>query len=183
GGGQAGNPQIDRGKPRGCRGETSQGLIEPRPGQGCGGEASLVGPENADRTFIYETLMQQNKMPASDAPRVRAAFAQANRDLAKPGEWIQQPDGQWTKKGGNGRSGRCSWMPGTRSSSWTTRSSPSASGPTGTGSRPTRYAGPSSGPGCGWIPTWAATRPRRSTPSGSTSATRWRGSASRGTRR
>src|SRR5262249_36558869 len=95
---QARNPQIDQWKAKGCLGETSQGLIEPRPGQGCGGEASLVGPENADRTFIYETLMQQNKKPASDAPRVRAAFAQANRDLAKPGEWIQQPDGRWMKK-------------------------------------------------------------------------------------
>ena len=95
---QARNPQIDQWKAKGCLGETNQGLIEPRPGPGCGGEGPLVGPENADRTFIYETLMQQNRMPASDAPRVRAAFAQVNRDLAKPGEWVQQANGQWTRK-------------------------------------------------------------------------------------
>jgi uncharacterized protein YdbL (DUF1318 family) len=95
---QARNPQIDQWKAKGCLGETNQGLIESRPGPGCGGEASLVGAENVDRNFIYETLMQQNKMPASDAPRVRAAFAQANRDRAKPGEWVQQPNGQWTQK-------------------------------------------------------------------------------------
>jgi uncharacterized protein YdbL (DUF1318 family) len=95
---QARNPQIDQWKAKGCLGETNQGLIEARPGQGCGGEGSLIGAENTDRNFIYATLMQQNNMPASDAPRVRAAFAQANRDLAKPGEWVQQPNGQWTKK-------------------------------------------------------------------------------------
>src|SRR5262245_31775798 len=95
---QSRNPQIDQWKAKGCLGETNQGLVESRPGPGCGGEASLVGAENTDRAFIYNTLMQQNKMPASDAPRVRAAFAQVNRDLAKPGEWVQQPGGQWTKK-------------------------------------------------------------------------------------
>jgi uncharacterized protein len=95
---QSRNPQIDQWKAKGCLGETNQGLIESRPGPGCGGEASLVGAENTDRNFIYSTLMQQNKMPATDAPRVRGAFAQANRDLAKPGEWVQQPNGQWTKK-------------------------------------------------------------------------------------
>jgi uncharacterized protein YdbL (DUF1318 family) len=96
---QARNPQIDQWKARGCIGETNQGLLEARPGQGCGGEVnSLIGADNTDRNFIYDTLMQQNNMPAGDAPRVRAAFAKTNRDLAKPGEWIQQPNGQWTRK-------------------------------------------------------------------------------------
>lgn len=96
---RARNAQIEQWKAKGCLGETNQGLLETRPGSGCGGEAGgLVGAENADRNFIYETLMQQNKMPASQAPRVRAAFAKVNRDLARPGEWIQQPSGQWVKK-------------------------------------------------------------------------------------
>lgn len=93
------NAQIEQGKARGCIGETSQGLVEAQPGQGCGGEvAGLIGAENADRNFIYDTLMQQNNIPASDAPRVRAAFAKVNRDRAKPGEWVQQENGQWVKK-------------------------------------------------------------------------------------
>ncbi len=96
---RARNPQIDQWKARGCIGETNQGLLEPRSGQGCGGEvAGLIGAENADRGFVYDTLMQQNSMPPSDAPRVRAAFAKVNRELAKPREWVQQPNGQWTKK-------------------------------------------------------------------------------------
>jgi len=93
------NAQIEQAKARGCIGETSQGSVEARPGQGCSGEVTgLVAAENADRTFIYDTLMQQNNIPAGDAPRVRAAFAKVNRDRAKPGEWVQQPNGQWVKK-------------------------------------------------------------------------------------
>lgn len=91
--------EIQPWKTRGCVGETNQGLVETRPGPGCGGEAArLVGPENADRTYIYDTLMQQNNMPTGDAPRVRAAFARANRDRAAAGEWVQQDGGQWVKK-------------------------------------------------------------------------------------
>ncbi|MBI3458075.1 MAG: DUF1318 domain-containing protein [Candidatus Rokubacteria bacterium] len=96
---RARNPQIDQWKARGCIGEANQGLLEARPGQGCSGEgASLIGAENADRNFIYETLMQQNHIPAGDGPRVRAAFAKVNRELARPGEWVQQPNGQWVRK-------------------------------------------------------------------------------------
>jgi uncharacterized protein len=84
---------------RGCVGETNQGLLEARPGEGCGADvAAVIAAENADRAVIYDTLMQQNNIPASDAPRVRAAFAKARHDRAKPGEWVQQPNGQWVKK-------------------------------------------------------------------------------------
>jgi uncharacterized protein YdbL (DUF1318 family) len=86
-------------KTRGCIGETNQGLLEARPGEGCSAEVSrLIGAENADRDYIYRTLMEQNEIPASDAPRVRAAFAKAHRDRAKPGEWVQLVSGQWVKK-------------------------------------------------------------------------------------
>jgi uncharacterized protein YdbL (DUF1318 family) len=90
---------IQSGKAKGCIGETNQGLLEGRPGQGCGGEVGgLIGAENADRVLIYDTLMQQNNIPAGDAGRVRAAFAKANRERAQGGEWIQQDNGQWTRK-------------------------------------------------------------------------------------
>ncbi|MGH7321587.1 MAG: DUF1318 domain-containing protein, partial [Candidatus Rokuibacteriota bacterium] len=91
--------ELDQLKTRGCVGETNQGLVESRTGQGCPGTvAQVVGAENADRNFIYSTLMQQNNIPASDAPRVRAAFAKVNRDRARPEEWVQQDGGQWVKK-------------------------------------------------------------------------------------
>jgi uncharacterized protein len=96
---RAQNGQIEQWKARGCIGETNRGLLEARPGQGCSGEVGrLVGAENGDRQHIYTTLMQQNNISPGDAPRVHAAFAKANRDRAKPGEWVQQDNGQWTRK-------------------------------------------------------------------------------------
>jgi uncharacterized protein YdbL (DUF1318 family) len=91
--------ELQAWKARGCLGETNQGLVEPRPGQGCSGDvARLAAAENADRQLIYDTLMQQNHIPPSDAGRVRAAFAKANRDRAQAGEWVQDPGGRWARK-------------------------------------------------------------------------------------
>ena len=58
---------------RGCAGESNQGRLEPRPGQGCSGDvAGVIGAENADRQAIVETFMRQNKIAPSDVGRVRA---------------------------------------------------------------------------------------------------------------
>ena len=84
---------------RGCIGESNQGLLEARPGQGCSGEvARLIGEENRDRQAIIDTFMRQNRMAASDAGRVRASFAKAYRDRAQAGQWIQSDQGDWAKK-------------------------------------------------------------------------------------
>jgi uncharacterized protein YdbL (DUF1318 family) len=84
---------------RGCIGESHQGLVEARPGQGCAGDvARLVAEENRDRQAIVETFMQQNRIAASDAARVRASFAKAYRDHAPAGAWIQTDRGDWVKK-------------------------------------------------------------------------------------
>lgn len=92
-------PQIQQWKSRGCIGENSQGLLEGRPGQGCGSEvAGLIGAENRDRMTLYQTLLQQNNMPPGDLAKIQAGFAKANRERAVPGEWIQTETGQWTRK-------------------------------------------------------------------------------------
>jgi uncharacterized protein len=84
---------------RGCVGESNQGLLEPRPGQGCSGEVSgVIGAENADRQAIVETFMRQNKIARSDVGRVRASFAKAYRDRVGGGQWIQTDRGDWVKK-------------------------------------------------------------------------------------
>jgi uncharacterized protein YdbL (DUF1318 family) len=84
---------------RGCVGESNQGLVEPRPGEGCSGEvAALIGAENRDRQAIVETFMRQNRMAAAEAPRVKASFAKAYRDRAQSGQWIQTDRGDWGKK-------------------------------------------------------------------------------------
>jgi uncharacterized protein YdbL (DUF1318 family) len=92
-------PHLQRWKAQGCVGENAQGLVEARPGQGCGGEvAGLIAAENNDRMTLYRTLVEQNRMPPGDLARVQAAFAKVNRDKAAPGEWIQQENGQWARK-------------------------------------------------------------------------------------
>jgi len=84
---------------RGCIGENSQGLVEPRPGQGCSGEvARLIGDENRDRQAIIDTFMRQNNIPAKDGGRVKASFAKAYRDRVQGGQWIQTDKGEWVKK-------------------------------------------------------------------------------------
>jgi uncharacterized protein YdbL (DUF1318 family) len=92
-------PTVRDLKGKGCAGETNQGLLEVRAGQGCPADlASVIGAENTDRVYIYDTIMKQNNIPASDAGRVRAAFAKARMERARPGEWVQQDDGQWVQK-------------------------------------------------------------------------------------
>ena len=45
-----------------------------------------------------DTFMRQNNIAASDAGRVKASFAKADRDRAQDGQWIQTDRGDWVKK-------------------------------------------------------------------------------------
>ncbi len=93
------NAEVDGAARTGCLGENSQGLVETRPGQSCPTNLGLlVSAENADRMFIYRTLVEQNNMPPADISRVQSAFAKTRREKAAPGTWIQLENGQWTKK-------------------------------------------------------------------------------------
>jgi uncharacterized protein YdbL (DUF1318 family) len=84
---------------RGCIGENNQGLVEARPGQGCGGDVGrIIGDENRDRQAIVETFMRQNHIAASEIGRVKASFAKAYRDRVPAGQWIQNDRGDWVKK-------------------------------------------------------------------------------------
>jgi uncharacterized protein YdbL (DUF1318 family) len=96
---RARRPQLRELKSRGCIGESNQGLVEARPGQGCGAEvAGLLTAENADRQAIMMDFMRHNNIPANDVARVRAAFAKSHRERAQAGDWIQQDGGEWAKK-------------------------------------------------------------------------------------
>lgn len=92
--------QLQQWTARGCIGENNQGLVDPRPGQGCdaGAVGRLTSEENRDRLYIYETLRQQNNMPPGDIERIKRGFAKVNRDKAPAGAWIQEPDGRWARK-------------------------------------------------------------------------------------
>jgi uncharacterized protein YdbL (DUF1318 family) len=92
-------PALREWKNRGCIGETNQGFLVARPGDGCEAEvAELIRAENADRQVIYNTFIKENKIPASDLARVQNAFAKARQERARPNDWIQLDDGQWMRK-------------------------------------------------------------------------------------
>jgi uncharacterized protein YdbL (DUF1318 family) len=92
-------PRLEAALARGCLGETSTGLVTPRPGQDCPPDTgALAQAENADRMTLYRTLLEQNNMPAGDLPRVQAGFAKANRERVPGGAWIQDDAGQWRRK-------------------------------------------------------------------------------------
>ena len=91
-------PALREWKSRGCIGETNTGLLEARPGDGCGPETELIRAENADRRVIYDAFMKENKIPVSDTPRVRSAFAKARQERSRSDDWIQLEKGQWVKK-------------------------------------------------------------------------------------
>ncbi|HEX2501202.1 MAG TPA: DUF1318 domain-containing protein [Methylomirabilota bacterium] len=92
-------PALREWKNRGCVGETNQGTLVARPGDGCGPEvAALIRDENADRRIIYDVFMKENNIPAADRPRVNSAFAKARQERSRPNDWIQLEDGQWARK-------------------------------------------------------------------------------------
>ena len=92
-------PALREWKSRGCIGETNQGLVVTRQGDGCGPEvAGLIRAENADRRVIYDAFVKENHIPASDKPRVDSAFAKARQERARPNDLVQQEDGQWVRK-------------------------------------------------------------------------------------
>lgn len=88
--------QLKALKAQGLVGEDNQGNAVV-----LGGDASaqqLVEEENKDRAVIYDAILKQNKLKASEMPTVRATFAEVQREKADPGEKIQTPDGNWTVK-------------------------------------------------------------------------------------
>jgi uncharacterized protein YdbL (DUF1318 family) len=92
-------PELRGAKISGCIGETNQGLVEDRSGEGCPANVgALVAAENRDRMALYRTLVEQNNMPPGDIARVQAAFGKINREKAATGTWVQQENGQWTRK-------------------------------------------------------------------------------------
>lgn len=58
----------------------------------------LVEAENADRRSLYREIAKANKFGDERIPDIQKIFAETWIQKAEPGWWIQQPNGQWTKK-------------------------------------------------------------------------------------
>lgn len=93
---QARYEALRRLKSLGLVGENTQGLVElRRPDPEA---APLVERENADRTVIYQAIVEQHQLGAGGLEYVQRAFAEVQRDKAQPGDPVQRPSGEWTTR-------------------------------------------------------------------------------------
>lgn len=97
---------VDELKRDGCIGENNQGLLELRPTDRLAEDPeystrvqSLVWEENEDRQIVMARVIELNESLGPESKgEVSAVFAGMNRDSARPGEWVQLPNGTWTQK-------------------------------------------------------------------------------------
>lgn len=88
--------QLNDAQAQGWVGENNQGLAAQIGG---GPEIEiLVSAENRDRMVIYRAIVEQNGLPPEALATVQQVFAETQRDRAQPGDPIQLPSGEWTRK-------------------------------------------------------------------------------------
>ncbi len=80
-------------KEKGVLGENNRGLLEVRQNEG---DADRVAAdENRDRGIIYAELAKKTGASPDSVGRARAKQIAAN---SRPGVWVQDEAGKWTKK-------------------------------------------------------------------------------------
>jgi uncharacterized protein YdbL (DUF1318 family) len=96
---------LDELKGKGCLGEGGDGLLAPRDCEAAGGPAvaeriaRLVETENqARRSILRYVLASSPDLTEQDLPKLTAAWSRLAREQARPGEWIQDPAGEWKHK-------------------------------------------------------------------------------------
>jgi len=58
----------------------------------------LVEAENRDREALYLEIAKANNFSPDAVPKIKRIFAKSWIDQAKPGWWIQDPQGNWKRK-------------------------------------------------------------------------------------
>jgi len=101
-------PDIDRLRDRGQAGEGNNGQLIEREGQMTAEEKKLIEMENEDRNTVIKgmakAIIRINRLPQNEEnmkqvmPQAVKQFASVRRDSAKKGWWIQDSNGNWTKK-------------------------------------------------------------------------------------
>ncbi len=86
-------PAIIELKAKGIVGENNQGFLTFVNGHK--GPSDVITQENQDRKIVYTKIAQQQKTTEVLVGQRRAIQL---FDLAKPGEFVQKPDGTWLKK-------------------------------------------------------------------------------------
>lgn len=81
-------------KDRGVAGENNRGFLEAR-GSATGADQQVIGEENSDRRAVYAAIAAQTR---ANPDQVGQKRAQQIASIARPGHWIQDPNGSWRKK-------------------------------------------------------------------------------------
>jgi uncharacterized protein YdbL (DUF1318 family) len=85
--------ELQQLKASGQVGENNQGYVEALKGGG-----SIVTAENQDRRVIYNAIVSQNQFGPGGIAQVQKAFAEVQRDKARPGDYVQGASGEWKQK-------------------------------------------------------------------------------------
>lgn len=91
-------------KAKGVVGESNQALLVVRNLDAIQGlkeraEAQkLIKDENADREQLFREIAAAKNVELAQLPQIRTTYAEALRENARPGDWIQLPDGSWAQK-------------------------------------------------------------------------------------
>ncbi len=95
---------IDKYKAMGVIGENNQALLEIRNLEAVSDLRAraevqrLVKAENADREQLFKEIAAAKNVDLSQLPKIRETYAATLRQDARPGNWIQMPDGSWKQK-------------------------------------------------------------------------------------
>ena len=102
-------PQIDRLRDSGAVGEGKNGLLVVREEKGATpSDRSLISAENENRRTVMNgmarAIVRINRVPENEQnirqvmPQATEQFASVRRSSAKKGWWVQESDGNWSRK-------------------------------------------------------------------------------------
>lgn len=88
---------------RGNVGITQDGLLAVRSTDGLSLKEraevqQLVEAENRDRESLYAEIAKANNFAPDAIPKIKMIFAKSWIEQARPGWWIQEPQGNWRRK-------------------------------------------------------------------------------------
>ena len=95
--------ELDRHKASGVLGENNKALVEVRSLDSLelrdrATVQKLVRDENADRDRMFREIAAATQADLSQLDKIQTTYAETLRANARPGDWIQLPNGQWTQK-------------------------------------------------------------------------------------
>jgi len=97
-------PGIRAWKNKGVIGEGKDALLVPRNLQSIkdlrqrAEVQRLIKDENRDREELFREIATAKNVDLSQLPRIKETYAATLRADARPGDWIQMPDGAWKQK-------------------------------------------------------------------------------------